>query len=39
MSVPNLVKCSKCGALVMPHRMCKACGTYNKRQVIDQAED
>lgn len=39
MSVPNLVKCSKCGALVVPHRMCKACGTYNKRQVIEQADD
>ncbi len=35
MSVPNLVKCSKCGELTMPHRMCKACGTYNKKQVIE----
>ena len=26
MSAPNLVKCSKCGALMMPHRVCKACG-------------
>lgn len=25
MSAPNLVKCSKCGALMMPHRVCKAC--------------
>lgn len=23
MSVPGLVKCSKCGALMMPHRVCK----------------
>ena len=23
MSAPNLVKCSKCGALMMPHRVCK----------------
>ena len=30
MSAPNLVKCSKCGALMMPHRVCKACGSYNK---------
>ena len=30
MSVPSLSKCSKCGALVMPHRVCKACGAYNK---------
>lgn len=34
MSVPNLAKCSKCGALVMPHRVCKACGSYNKREII-----
>ena len=27
MSAPNLVKCSKCGALMMPHRVCKACGS------------
>ena len=26
MSAPTLVKCSKCGALMMPHRVCKACG-------------
>ena len=29
MSAPNLVKCSKCGELMMPHRVCKACGSYN----------
>ncbi|MDR1800895.1 MAG: 50S ribosomal protein L32 [Lachnospiraceae bacterium] len=30
----NLVKCSKCGALMMPHRVCKACGSYNKKEII-----
>ena len=34
MSVPSLSKCSKCGALVMPHRFCKACGAYNKNEVV-----
>ena len=24
MSAPNLVKCSKCGELMMPHRVCKS---------------
>lgn len=24
MGAVNLVKCSKCGALMMPHRVCKA---------------
>ncbi len=34
MGAMNLVKCSKCGALVMPHMVCKACGSYNKREII-----
>ncbi|MDY6047050.1 MAG: 50S ribosomal protein L32, partial [Anaerobutyricum sp.] len=34
MSAPTLVKCSKCGALTMPHRVCKACGSYNKKEII-----
>ena len=34
MSAPNLVKCSKCGALMMSHRVCKACGSYNKREIV-----
>ncbi|MCI1721450.1 MAG: 50S ribosomal protein L32 [Lachnospiraceae bacterium] len=39
MSSMNLVKCSKCGALMMPHRVCKACGSYNKREIVKQEED
>ena len=27
-------KCSKCGALMVPHRVCKKCGTYNKKEII-----
>ena len=38
MSAPNLVKCSKCGALMMPHRVCRACGSYNKREIIKMEE-
>ena len=39
MSAPTLVKCSNpaCGELMMPHRVCKKCGTYNKKQVIETA--
>ena len=39
MSAPNLVKCSRCGELMMwhmPHRVCKACGSYNKKEIIPQ---
>ncbi len=34
LSSPNIVTCSKCGATRLPHRACKACGTYNGREVI-----
>ena len=34
----SLVKCSNCGALTMPHRVCKACGTYNKKKIVSVAE-
>ncbi len=34
-AMPNLVKCSKCGELMKAHRACRACGTYNKRVVME----
>lgn len=34
----TLVKCSKCGALMVPHRVCKACGSYNKKEIIPQED-
>ena len=39
MDVPSLAKCSTCGELVMPHMVCKNCGSYNKRTIIAQEED
>ncbi len=38
LTVPGLVKCSKCGEFVLPHRVCKACGTYKGKEVIKVAE-
>ncbi|MBC7958446.1 MAG: 50S ribosomal protein L32 [Vallitaleaceae bacterium] len=32
---PNVIKCTKCGELVMPHRACRACGTYKGKVVIE----
>ena len=34
LSAPSVAVCPKCGEPVAPHRACKACGTYNGRQVI-----
>jgi large subunit ribosomal protein L32 len=33
-SLPNLADCPKCGELMRSHRACKACGTYNKKEVV-----
>ncbi len=37
-AMPNLAPCSKCGELVMSHRVCKSCGSYGKKLVLKQAE-
>ena len=29
-----LVKCPKCGEYKVPHRVCKACGFYDGRDVL-----
>lgn len=39
LEAPGLATCSKCGALVQPHRVCPNCGSYNKRQVVEVSED
>ena len=36
MSVPSMAVCPTCGSPVMPHRVCKNCGSYNKRTIIAQ---
>ncbi len=33
-AVPTLVKCGRCGELMMPHRVCKNCGTYDRKTII-----
>jgi len=35
LDVPGIVACPNCGAYHMPHRVCKACGYYNGRKVLD----
>ncbi|MBO6107960.1 MAG: 50S ribosomal protein L32 [Eubacterium sp.] len=38
MSASTLARCSKCGALMVPHRVCKNCGSYNTKEIISSAE-
>jgi len=33
LETPGLTACPKCGELRMPHRACKACGTYKNREI------
>ena len=34
MEAPALVKCPKCGEYKVSHRVCKACGFYDGRDVL-----
>ena len=34
----NLFTCSNCGAYKLNHRVCKACGFYAGKQVIDNSK-
>jgi len=31
----NIQSCAKCSSPVLPHQVCKTCGTYKQRQVAD----
>jgi len=37
-AVPTVATCNKCGEAVQSHRACKACGTYNRREILKIAE-
>ena len=34
LSLPGMTKCPMCGEFKLSHRMCKACGYYNGREVV-----
>ena len=38
LEAPSIIKCPNCGAFCMPHRVCKACGQYKGRVVINVEE-
>jgi large subunit ribosomal protein L32 len=35
MSAPDVVECPQCHEPKRPHRVCSACGFYNKKEVIE----
>ena len=34
----NVVKCPKCGAPKLPHRVCLNCGYYGDKQILEIGE-
>ena len=35
---PSLSECPQCRRAMLPHRLCKACGYYNGREVVEVEE-
>ncbi|MBU2264788.1 50S ribosomal protein L32 [Patescibacteria group bacterium] len=35
LKILGLTKCLKCGQPILPHQVCKNCGTYKGREVLD----
>ena len=35
LTLPTLSKCSNCGALTPPHRVCIYCGNYKDKLVVE----
>jgi large subunit ribosomal protein L32 len=38
LTAPTLVPCQQCRQLMRAHHVCKNCGTYRGRQVLEVAE-
>ncbi len=38
-SAPNLVECSHCHEMKLPHKVCKKCGYYDGVEVINMEKD
>ena len=35
----NLVQCSNCGEMRLPHTVCPSCGHYKGKEVVNMEED
>jgi len=38
LAAPALSKCTQCSSLKTPHRVCKTCGYYKGRQVVNMED-
>jgi large subunit ribosomal protein L32 len=38
-SAPNVIPCPNCGEVMIPHRVCPACGHYNGREIVEMADE
>lgn len=38
LATPPIAKCSHCGQLIIPHRVCDNCGYYAGVEVLEPAE-
>jgi large subunit ribosomal protein L32 len=36
LQVPGMVECPNCGEMKLAHRVCKACGTYKGKEVVNK---
>ena len=39
LEVPGMVKCSNCGEMIKPHRVCPKCGYYKGTNKLQNAEE
>ena len=39
LTLPGIVECPQCHQKKLDHRVCKHCGYYNGKQVIDMSDD
>lgn len=37
-TAPNVSKCTNCGEAILSHHVCKACGTYGGKTVVETAQ-
>ena len=39
LTAKETTKCPSCGAVIKPHRVCKECGSYKGKKVVNENEE